>query len=325
MNAFEWAEAKNVEQAVGLLNARAAIKAGGVDLLDLMKEHIAEPSRLVSIQKIEGLHGIQEDASGLRIGPLATLAELAEHDAVVKKYTALALAAGRAATPQIRNMATVGGNLLQRPRCWYFRNEQFQCMKKGGSTCHALDGENQYHAIFGNTKCASVHPSATAVALVALGATIELTGSKEKREVLLEEFFVTPEQDVRRENSLGADEIITQIIIPAPPVGTTSVYIKQGEKESFDWPIADVAVVLERDGDVCRKASILLGAAAPVPKRAIEAEKALTGQKIDEALARSAAHAAMTGATPLAQNGYKIPVFETIIRRAILQAAGVQA
>lgn len=325
MKSFEWTEAESVDQAVGQLNGSAAIKAGGVDLLDLMKEHIAEPSRLVSIRKIDGLRGIQENGDGLRIAPLVTLAELAENDIVLDKYTALAQSAGRAATPQIRNMATVGGNLLQRPRCWYFRNEAFDCRKKGGTRCFAQDGENQYHAIFDNRTCAIVHPSATAVALVALGAQLELTGPKGKRDVLLEEFFVSPEQDVRREHSLGEGELITGIIVPAPKAGTTSAYIKQGEKESFDWPIADVAVVLERDGETCRRASIVLGAAAPVPKRAVEAEKVLAGKKIDEALARSAANAAMQGATPLAKNGYKIPVFETIIRRTILAAAGVQA
>jgi xanthine dehydrogenase YagS FAD-binding subunit len=324
MNRFEWTNARSVGEAIAQLRGSAVIKAGGVDLLDRLKEGLEAPERLVNIRNISGLDFIRDDAQDggfLRIGPLVTLANLASDPTVRRRYTALADAAGHAATPQIRNMATVGGNLLQRPRCWYFRSEQFHCLKKGGSRCFAREGENQYHAIFGNDICAIVHPSGVATALLALNAKLELTGPKGKREVALEEFFVTPEKDVRRENSLGANELLTEIRVPAPTEGTRSVYIKQREKDSFDWPIADVSVALSCAGAACSQASIVLGAAAPVPLRARQAEAALAGKTINEETARAAARLAVSGATPLSQNAYKVPIFEVIVRRAILAAA----
>ena len=237
-----------------LLKDGAAVKAGGVDLLDMMKEHLATPSRVVNIRNIHDLDYIKLDGDMLRIGPLVTLAKLADDSMLNQKFTALARAAGHAATPQIRNMATVGGNILQRPRCWYFRNELFHCRKKGGEICYAQDGENQYHAIFNNGLCAIVHPSATSTALVALGATIELTGAdKKKRIIKLEEFLILPTVDLHRENSIKPDEIITEICVPALPGSAKSAYIKQGEKESFDWPVAEIAVVIDREGDRCKE------------------------------------------------------------------------
>jgi len=321
MNSFEWADATSVDEAIGLLGKGAAVKAGGVDLLDLMKEHISQPSRLVNIRNVRALEFVRINGGALEVGPLVTLTAISENPDIRKSFTALADASGHAATPQIRNMATVGGNILQRPRCWYFRNEDFHCRKKGGEICYAQDGENQYHAIFNNKLCAIVHPSAIACALVALGAKLQLAGAKDKREIALEEFLTLPAVDVHRENSIAADELITQITVPAPPVGATSAYIKQGEKESFDWPIAECAVVLERDGQTCKRASIVLGAAAPVPHRAKEAEDALTGKAINEESARAAAKAALATALPMTQNAYKIPIFETIIARTILAAA----
>ncbi len=322
MNNFEWVEATTIADAVAQMDGTSVVKAGGLDLLDRMKEGISAPARLINIRRLRGLDAIREDAkTGLHIGALVTLAELDANPIVRGRYTALADAAGHAATPQIRNVATLGGNLLQRPRCWYFRSEEFHCRKKGGDTCFALEGENQYHAIFDNQLCAIVHPSATATALVALGAQAELTGADGKREVSLEDFFITPEQDVLRENSLGEKELITGVRVPPLAKGARTIYLKQGEKESFDWPLADVALTLEIQDGRCTRASIVLGAAAPVPMRARAAEDALNGQAITEKTARAAARAAMRGATPLSENNYKIPIFETLIRRAILQAA----
>ena len=309
-----------VNEAVAQLGARSVAKAGGVDLLDRLKEGLEAPSRLVNIRNIRGLDRIEEDKSGLRIGPLATLARLSAERLLLTRYTAIAQAAGRAATPQIRNMATAGGNLLQRPRCWYFRQAEFNCRRKGGERCFAIEGENQYHAIFDNQLCAIVHPSALAVPLMAMGASLKLTNGKGVREIALERFFLTPEQDITRENVIAADDLITEIRVPAPEAGVRSGYVKQGEKESFDWPVADVAVVLKVKGNVCLRASIVMGAAAPVPWRASKAEGALAGKVINEEAARAAARLAVEGATPLTQNGYKLPIFETIVRRAILKA-----
>ena len=323
MNRFEWVNASSVDQALASVTDESAFKAGGVDLLDLMKDGIASPSRLVNIRQISGLDQISEDDKGLRIGPLVTLTQIEEHPAVQKKYTALSEAASRIATPQIRNMGTVGGNLAQRPRCWYFRSEDFHCRKKGGTHCFAQDGENDYHAIFDNRVCAIIHPSGIAVPLVAMNGRVEITTKKGKREVALEEFFISPARDVRRENILEPGELITAIVVPASDARTA--YYKQGEKESFDWPIADVAVALTMQGSRCSKASIVLGGAAPYPYRAKAAEAKLNNSEITEDSARAAAETAMADATPLEKNAYKIPIFEAIVRRTILRAAGMKA
>jgi len=327
MKTFEWANATSVEEAQSLREEGTVYKAGGVDLVDLMKERIASPKRVVNIREIEGFdHITPGDDESLKLGPMATLSRIDEDKFIRERFTALADACGHAATPQIRNMATVGGNLLQRPRCWYFRNELFPCRKKGGEICYAQQGENQYHAIFNNGVCAIVHPSAAACALVALGATIELSGDKgAKRQAKLEEFFILPNVDVTRENSIQPGEIITEILVPALPKGAKSAYIKQGEKESFDWPIAEVAAIIEKEGDTCKSASIVLGAAAPVPRRAKEAEAAIKGKPITRDSAIAAAKAALADASPMTQNGYKLPVFEVIITRTILAAAGGKA
>jgi xanthine dehydrogenase YagS FAD-binding subunit len=325
MNAFEFADATSVNDAMSLLQKNSAIKAGGIDLLDLMKERVTQPARLVNIRNLRELDFIQIDNGGaLQLGPLATLARIAANTEIQARFTALAQATGSAATPQVRNMATVGGNLLQRPRCWYFRSEDFHCRKKGGETCFAQDGENQYHAIFNNKLCAIVHPSAAACPLVALGATVELAAGSARRQVKLEEFFTLPSSDLHRENLLASDELLTRITIPALPPGTKSAYGRQGEKESFDWPVAECAVVIERDGKACKRASIVLGAAAPVPHRAVEAEKLLTGKELGPATAREAARAAIAGATPLSRNAYKLLIFAALVERVILSAGGVQ-
>ncbi|HZQ95629.1 MAG TPA: xanthine dehydrogenase family protein subunit M [Candidatus Sulfotelmatobacter sp.] len=321
---FEWTNARSIDDAIDQISSKALVKAGGVDLMDRLKEGLDAPSRLVNIRTIAGLDDVKEESGWLRIGPMVTLAAIAEHPLIRKRYTVLADAALNAATPQIRNMATVGGNLLQRPRCWYFRNEQFHCRRKGGEECFAQDGENEYHAIFDNEICAVVHPSAAACALTALGAKVGVKGKKGAREISLDELFVRPETDVTREHVLQPGELLTEIRVPAPSDATRSAYTKVGQKESFDWPLSEVAVVLETRGGAVSKAAIVLGAAAPVPWRASAAEKALTGKPLNEQSAREAATAAMQGATPLSQNAYKIPMFEAVVRRTIL-AAGQEA
>jgi len=312
---FQWQDAKSVQDAVAQLGPNVLVKAGGIDLIDRLKENVDSPTKLVNIRTIPGLNEVREDANGVHIGPLVTLDQLDHHAVIRRTWPALADAAGHAATPHIRNVATIGGNILQRPRCWYFRNEQFHCRKKGGTRCFAQDGENDYHAIFDNRTCAIVHPSAVSVALVAYGAMLELTGKKGKREVAIEQFFVKPDEDVHRENRLGEDELLTAIRVPKPAAGTKSAYMKLGEKESFDWPLAEVAVVLGP------KPAVILGAAAPVPWRAQSAERVLAGNPVNEETARAAAKAALQGASPLANNFYKLPIFEAVVRRTILAAA----
>jgi xanthine dehydrogenase YagS FAD-binding subunit len=317
---FEWTDAHSVDDAIAQMNDKALVKAGGVDVMDRLKEGLDTPSLLVNIRTISGLDYVKEDSGWLRIGPMVTLATISEHPVIRQHYTVLADAALKAATPQIRNMATVGGNLLQRPRCWYFRSDQFHCLRKGGDRCFAQDGENEYHAIFDNQVCAIVHPSAAACALTALGATVQLQSKNGTREVTLDELFVRPEKDVTRENVVNSGELLTEVRVPAPSDATRTAYAKLAQKESFDWPMAEVAVVLELRGGTVSKASIVLGAAAPVPWRATGAEKALTGKALNEQSAREAATAAVQGATPLSQNAYKVPIFEAAVRRAILAA-----
>jgi xanthine dehydrogenase YagS FAD-binding subunit len=340
MNRFEWASARSVADAAGLGSATVAdamhsksgsprtdavvLKAGGVDLLDLMKEGLLAPRRVVNLRAVPELGRIVEEKDGsMRIGAMVTLAQIGAHPAIRKRYRALAEAVGNSASPQIRHMATIGGNLLQRPRCWYFRSLDHRCARKGGQTCFAFAGENTYHAIFGQSGCAIVHPSTPATALVAFNARVELVGAKgKKRVVALENFFVPPERDIGRENDLKPGEILTAVLLPPPDRGARSAHLRQGELDSFDWPIADVAVVLDMEsGDVCRRASVVLGAAAPVPHRAKAAENALVGRQITEDAARGAARAALSGATPLSQNAYKLPIFEALVRRALLGAA----
>ena len=340
MNRFQWTSARGVAEAAGAGNVTVAdamhsqsgapgttaviLKAGGVDLLDLMKEGLLTPRRVVNLRAVPELGRIVAEPDGsVRIGSTVTLAQIAEHATIRKRYGALAEAAGGSASPQLRHMATIGGNLLQRPRCWYFRSLDHHCARKGGQTCFAFAGENSYHAIFGQSGCAIVHPSTSATALVAFDARVELVGAKgKKRIVALEKFFVPPERDIGRENDLKPGEILTAVLLPPPGRGARSAHLRQGELDSFDWPVADVAVVLEIDsGDVCRRASVVLGAAAPVPHRAKAAENALVGNQITEDVARSAARAALAGATPLSQNAYKLPIFEAVARRAVLSAA----
>jgi xanthine dehydrogenase YagS FAD-binding subunit len=213
---------------------------------------------------------------------------------------------------------------MQRPRCWYFRSSDFDCKKKGGTSneCHAHDGENQYHAVVNNSTCAMVHPSSTAVPLLGMNAQVELTSKRGKRTVAMSDFYIAPEKSLTNETVVQPGELITSIFVPTPEPGTRSAYQKYGEKESFDWPIADAGVVLVMDGNRCRKAAIVMGVAAPTPIRSAAAEAVLNGKTIDEAVARAAAKAAMDGATPLSQNGYKTQLFQTAIYRTILLAAG---
>jgi xanthine dehydrogenase YagS FAD-binding subunit len=324
MNKFAFVDCTTVDQALGQFSDGASFKAGGIDLLDLMKDGIVSPPKLVNIRNISSLHGITLGRDGLRVGPLSTLSEIAAHPEIQKSYTALADAAGHAATPQIRNMASLGGNLMQRPRCWYFRSSDFDCRKKGSTSddCHAHAGENQYHAIMNNSTCAMVHPSSTAVPLLAMNAQIELTSKQGQRTVAMSDFYIPPEKSLLNETVVRPGELITAVFVPTPESGTRSAYQKYGEKESFDWPIADAGVVLVMDGNVCRKATIALGVAAPTPIRSAAAESILTGKTIDETTARAAAKAAMQGATPLSQNGYKTQLFQTAIYRTVLLAAG---
>jgi xanthine dehydrogenase YagS FAD-binding subunit len=323
MNSFVLADCTTVDAALSQLKDGAVVKAGGVDLLERMKNGTIQPAKLVNIRNISALRGIDETESGLRIGALTTLAEISEHAGVRGRYQILADACGHAATPHIRNMATLGGNLLQPVQCWYYRSAEFQCIRKGKEFCFAFGGLNQYHAIMDYGTCPSVAPSSSAVALLALNASIELTSSKNgKRTVALKDFYVQPDANPTKFTVIEPDELLTAVTIPKPAAGTRSAYQKYGEKESFDWAIADAGVVLEMDGNICRRAVITMGAASPVVRRSSEAEAALAGKPITEETARAAGKAAMANVQPLSMNGYKVEMFPVAIYRTVLLAAG---
>ncbi|HTW44561.1 MAG TPA: FAD binding domain-containing protein [Acidobacteriaceae bacterium] len=323
MNAFVLADCTTVDAALSQLKDGAVVKAGGVDLLDRMKNGTTQPSKLVNIRNVSALRGINETDKGLTIGALATLTEISEHPLIRANYQILSDACGHAATPHIRNMATVGGNLLQPVQCWYYRSADFECLRKGKNFCFAFNGLNQYHAIMDYGTCPAVAPSSAAVALLGLDASVELESARRgKRVVAIKDLYVQPDANPTKFTVVEPDELLTAVIVPKPAPGTRSAYQKYGEKESFDWAIADAGVVLEMDGNICRRASVTMGAASPVVRRSAQAETELTGKPVTEATARAAGKAAMQGASPLSMNAYKVDLFPVAIYRTVLLAAG---
>jgi xanthine dehydrogenase YagS FAD-binding subunit len=324
MQTFEWIDATSVAQAAQLLAASSSpgeivVKAGGMDLLDLMKEGLVKPTRVVNLSTIANLSGVTRDSESIRIGALTTLAEIARHPLLTQSYGALAAAAAHAATPQVRNAATLGGNLLQRPRCWYFRNELLHGAEVND---RVRAGENQYHAIFDNDVTPLVHASTPATALVAYGANVHLENARgQTRVVALADFLLPPEATRDRDTALGRDEILTHVTLPVTSPDSRAAYYKQTERDSYDWPICDVAVVLQLKGQRIENASIVQGWVAPVPRRATESERYLQGREPTDATAHEAARLAVRGATPLSRNAYKVALLETVVRRTILTAA----
>jgi xanthine dehydrogenase YagS FAD-binding subunit len=333
MKAFEWASPTTLAEATTLLasttrnsdEAPQAI-AGGQDLLTSMKDYLVRPSRLVNLKSIRGLDRITSDGKGgLRIGALVTLSQLEDNALVKKSFPGLVDAAHSVATPQIRNLGTVGGNLCQRPRCWYFRLEEAVCLKKGGSECFAAEGENKYNAILGGGPSYFVHPSDLAPMLVAYGASVNITGSAGKRTVLLEKFFMLPaEGAIKRDNVLQQDEIITEVIVPASPVAANSTYLKFKERESLDFAMSAVAAAVQTGpSTTVKQARIVLGGVAPIPWRVTNAENYLAGKTLTDEVLREAAKLALDGAKPLAKNGYKVPLTQTLVRRALAKVGGL--
>jgi xanthine dehydrogenase YagS FAD-binding subunit len=324
MRPFEYASPTTKEQAVGLLGTawgQAEILAGGTDLLALMKDDVVHPKRLVNIKQIREIGGVTASAQGLRIGTLTTLGELADNVNVVKDYPALAEALNDAASPQIRNMATLGGNLCQRPRCWYFRGGFGLLPRDEAGKELVAGGENRYHAILGNSGPAKfVSPSTIVPVLIAYGASIRLVGPKGSRELSLERFYVIPKTEAAREHDLKPNEIVAEVILP-PPGEMKVAHYEIRQKQAFDWPLAIAAVGLIMNGSSVQSARVVIGYVAPIPWRSAEAERALTGTKISEDGAKSAADAALQKATPLSHNSYKVQLAKVAVKRAIMKAA----
>ena len=316
VNPRDVAHALTVVRQAKLEGRTAAIAGGGSDLLGLMKERLVTPDVLVSLKAIKGLDRISVSANGLAIGALTTLDTIANHPVVKSRYAVLAEAAGGVATPQIRNVATLAGNVLQRPWCWYYRNG-FKCLKNGGTSCYSVTGENEFHAIFGGGPSYIVHPSDMAPALVALDAKFRIAGAGGERLVAAAEFFTLPSVDAARENVLKDDEVITAVAIPAAPASARSSYHKIMDREAWTHAIVSAAIVLDIEKGVCKSARVVLGGVAPIPWRLPEVEKMLTGQRVTVDLAAKAGEAAVAGARPLAKNGYKVPMTQAMIARTI--------
>ena len=326
MKAFAYVDAKNEGEALAALSpqrGRTLPLAGGMDVLALMKDYILQPDALVNVKALDGSIAVAADAPA-RIGASARLADVAEHAELARLFPALTHAAAEVATPQIRNAGTVGGNLMQRPRCWYFRNEEFDCLKKGGARCFAVDGENQFHAIFGDAPCHIVHPSSLAVPILAYGGRMRVVGPDGEREVEGDRFFVMPDRNMYGETVLEPNELVTHVILPAPR-NVRSAHYEVKFKQSHDWPIVMASVALTLDGGIVRSARVVMGAVAPIPWRAHAAEAALTGQRLTPEIAAAAADAAVEDAKPMSGNAYKVRIARTAVHRAVRQAAGLGA
>lgn len=324
MQSFDYVSPATKAEAVHLLETNwgaTEVVAGGSDLLALMKADVVAPQRLVNIKNIDGLQGVAMTRERLHIGALARLSDLADDQNVQKNYPALAEALLEAASPQIRNVATLGGNLCQRPRCWYFRNGFGLLAKDKSGKELVIAGDNRYHAILGNTGPAKfVSPSTIAPVLIAYGARIRIEGPAGQRELPLEKFYVIPQAETDREHNLRPNEIVTELVIPSPQsIGVGYCEIRQ--RQAFDWPLAVAAVALKMNDSRVEAARVVMGHVAPVPWVSAEAERELMGQRVDEEAARSAGDAAVSQATPLSRNAYKVQLARVAVQRAVLRAA----
>ena len=325
MKPFEYYKVTSIAQAISLLakhQEKAAILAGGSDLLGIMKDRLEGPKLkmpqyLIDIKGIKDLNYIKEQKNGLKIGATTTLSEIISSDLVAKRFPLLVQAAKQVGVPQIRNVGTIGGNLCQRPRCWYFRRSLFNdCLRKGGGNCYAPDGENQYHAIIGNSVCCMVYPSDMAPALTALNARVEIATSKGNRMVPIEQFYVRPEKNVLRENILTPQEMVVAIEIPIPAATSKGVYLKLKERQAFDFAVTSVAVNLNLKNNVVADSRVVFGGIAPFPLRSTKTESILKGKEVKECIS-AACKAAVDGAQPLSHNGYKVDAAKGILEEAL--------
>lgn len=324
MERFEYASPTTVKEAVALLGPTfndAQVLAGGTDLISMMKDFVASPKRVVNIKGIAELGGIAKTSTGVRIGAGVTLDELSMHPLIRREFPSLLTAALGVSSPQIRNMGTVGGDLCQRPRCWYFRSGHGLLAMQDGKSL-VPNGENQYHAIFGGGPAHFVSASSLGPALAALGAQVKIASPTGVRSVAVEKFFVIPKTGTDREIDLHPNELVTEIIIPNSAASSKNATYEVRHKEALDWPLATASVSLKMSGSKVASARIVMGHVAPTPWEASAAEKSLAGKSIDEGTAEKAAEEAVRGAQPLSQNGYKVQLAKVAVKRALLAAAG---
>jgi len=321
MRNFNMAEPQTFEQALALFSKREEktfLVAGGTDLLTEIKEGVVDPDLVVDLKSIDGLAFIRKEKEGIRIGTMTSVAELASHPAIRQDYPGLHQAASSVGTPQLRNMGTVGGNLCQRPRCWYYRDAKFICRKKGGSQCFASRGRNKYHAIFGGGICHIVYPSDLAPALIALNAQAVIFSPRGEKTIPLADFYILPSVNVRRENVLAPDEMLGEVRIPLPEKGEKSAYLKVKERSTWDFALVSAAVRGIASGRTLSGVRIVLGGVAPIPWRMESVERAVTGKRLTEAFIKEAAAPALKDASPLEENEFKKALAETMLVRSLL-------
>jgi len=302
--------------------SKAALLAGGQDLLTELKEHLAEPEKVVNLKNVPGLATIQVDGTLLRIGALASIEAIESHPIIRERAPALAEAAATIASPQIRSVGTIGGNLCQRPRCWYYRLEEAKCIKKGGAECFSYSGRNKYNAIFGGGPSYIVHPSDMATALTTLDAQVVILSPKGTQTLPIERFFTLPsEGSVLKETVLKPDEIVVEVQVPLDALSQHSAWSKFKERASYDWALSSVCVAVVKDGSTVKRARVTLGGVAPIPWRVPAVEALLVGKSLDEATIAAASEEALRGAEPLSENGYKIPLTKGLLTRVLRSLA----
>ncbi len=324
MREFRIAEPRTADELAALLNETrepVALMAGGTDLIDELKSGVEKAGLIVDLRKVEGLSGIAREKDGLRIGAMVRVVELAEDAAVARDFPSLRHAALSLATPQLRNLGTVGGNLCQRPRCWYYRDPQVVCRKKGGFNCYAFQGRNKYHALFGGGSCFIVYPSDLAPALISLGARVTVGTGKGDKVVPLEQFYALPDVNVSRENVLEKGQFLKSVWVPAPKPGQKAAYVKLKERGTWDFALVSAAVAGVVQGGVFTDIAVVMGGVAPVPWRLKKAEDVLRGKPATEALVRQAADAALADAAPMKENGYKTDLVYAALKEAVLAVA----
>lgn len=313
---------KEANKALGENWKDALLFAGGTDLLGLMKDNIQAPDNVVNLKSVPGLDKIEyTPGKGLKIGALVTIADIAEHQIIREKFTVMAEAAQEVASPQLRNVGTIGGNICQRPRCWYFRGD-FHCLRKGGDACFAVDGKNKFHCVIGGGPCFIVHPSDTAVALTALNASITISSGKKPRTIPIHEFFILPEKNVERENVLEPGHIVTEIFIPDLQEGIKSSYIKMKERGAWDFALVSVAAVVQKNGAKISSGMIALGGVAPIPWLEKENSAKLAGLSPDSESIAQLSQQVLANAEPMGENDYKIPLARNLVKRALNHLCG---
>ncbi len=320
MKDFKLAEPKSLLQAAAFLagsEGRATVIAGGTDLLGLLKEGLVEPESVVDLATVPGLDALRMSRDGMHLGALLRLTDLAAEPTVRQAFPVLHQAVNAVGSPQLRNMGTVGGNLCQRPRCWYFRDAQTVCRKKGGGLCYAVMGRNRYHAILGASVCHIVYPSDLAPALISLGARVTIVSPKGERTLPLENFYALPSVDVRRENVLEPGELLSEVVVPVPAPGAKSVYLKFMERGAWDFAVVSAAAAASLSGKRVDDIRLVMGGVAPIPWRLEAAESALRGKPLTEASIRVALVEGFKNARPMSENAYKVDLAKAVAGRAL--------